>query len=170
MVYFLGQRTKGAMVAFLAACFVSGVANHFVAQFKGQPVLPSDVLAIHTAASVGGGYEYAIDNTLAFCIAVMLAAFAAITVVPSALHTRKAAIANTALGALALAVCCVGFSTINIENDLNVNVDVWSSLRFLSGARVAFVLRAACPENLRRARGPKAIPKRAPPSFAAKRP
>ena len=62
------------------------------------------------------------------CIAVMLAAFAAITVVPSALHTRKAAIANTALGASALAVCCVGFSTINIENDLNVNVDVWSSL------------------------------------------
>ena len=57
----------------------------------------------------------------------MLAAFAAIAVVPSALHTRKAAIANTALGALALAVCCVGFSTINIENDLNVNVDVWSS-------------------------------------------
>ena len=56
VVYFLGQRTKGAMVAFLVACFVSGVANHFVAQFKGQPVLPSDVLAIHTAASVGGGY------------------------------------------------------------------------------------------------------------------
>ena len=128
VVYLLGQRTKGAMVAFLVACFVSGVANHFVAQFKGQPVLPSDVLAIHTAASVGGGYEYVIDNTLAFCIAVMLAAFAAIAVVPSALHTRKAAIANTALGASALAVCCVGFSTVNIENDLNVNVDVWSSL------------------------------------------
>ena len=144
VVYFLGQRTKGAMVAFLVACFVSGVANHFVAQFKGQPVLPSDVLAIHTAASVGGGYEYAIDNTLAFCTAVMLAAFAAIAVVPSALHTRKAAIANTALGASALAVCCVGFSTINIENDLNVNVDMWSSLDSYQtqGSLLCFAQRA----------------------------
>lgn len=144
VVYFLGQRTKGAMVAFLVACFVSGVANHFVAQFKGQPVLPSDVLAIHTAASVGGGYEYVIDNTLAFCIAVMLVAFAAIAVVPSALHTRKAAIANTALGASALAVCCVGFSTVNIENDLNVNVDVWSSLDSYQaqGSLLCFAQRA----------------------------
>ena len=160
VVYFLGQRTKGAMVAFLVACFVSGVANHFVAQFKGQPVLPSDVLAIHTAASVGGGYEYAIDNTLAFCIAVMLAAFAAIAVVPSALHTRKAAIANTALGALALAVCCIGFSTINIENDLNVNVDVWSSLDSYQaqGSLLCFAQRS------------QKIPARAPPSFAARRP
>ena len=144
VVYFLGQRTKSAMVAFLVACFVSGVANHFVAQFKGQPVLPSDVLAIHTAASVGGGYEYAIDNTLAFCIAVMLASFAAIVVVPSALHTRKAAIANTVLGALALAVCYVGFSTVNIENDLNVNVDVWSSLDSYQaqGSLLCFAQRA----------------------------
>ena len=144
VVYFLGQRTKGAMVAFLAACFVSGVANHFVAQFKGQPVLPSDVLAIHTAASVGGGYEYAIDNTLAFCIAVMLAAFAAIAVVPPTKHTRKAAIANTALGAATLAACCVGFSTVNIENDLNVNVDVWSSLDSYQtqGSLLCFAQRA----------------------------
>lgn len=135
VVYFLGQRTKGAMVAFLVACFVSGVANHFVAQFKGQPVLPSDVLAIHTAASVGGGYEYAIDNTLAFCIAVMLAAFAAIAVVPSALHTRKAAIANTALGASALAVCP---TIIAIMNETYSDISTYPQLAESYGGPIPF--------------------------------
>ncbi len=144
IVYFLGQRTKGAMAAFLVACLACGVANHYVAQFKGQPILPSDVLAAQTAASVSGGYEYAIDNTLAFALAALFAMLAAIAAIPPAKHTRTIAIANTSFGAIALAACCVWFSTVNIEDDIGVRVDVWSSLDSYQqqGSLLCFAQRA----------------------------
>lgn len=143
-VYFLGQRTKGAMMAFLAACFACGAANHFVALFKGQPILPSDVLAIQTAAAVSGGYEYAVDNTLAYAIAALLAMFAAIVVAPPAKHTRAMSIASTSFGMAALVACCAWFSSINIEDDLGVRVDVWSSLDSYQqqGSLLCFAQRA----------------------------
>ncbi len=144
VVYFLGQRMKGAMMAFLVACLACGTANHFVAQFKGQPILPSDVLAIQTAAAVSGGYEYAIDNTLAFAIAGLLATMAAIILIPPAERTRTIAVANTSIGAAALVACCVWFSATNIEDDLGVRVDVWSSLDSYQqqGSLLCFAQRA----------------------------
>ncbi|MFR4802817.1 MAG: hypothetical protein ACLT98_05535 [Eggerthellaceae bacterium] len=80
IVYFLGQRSKTAMIAFLLACFVSGVANYFVSSFNGQPILPSDIMALKTAASVSSGYTYAIGNSVltAFCLLIATIAFIAI--------------------------------------------------------------------------------------------
>ncbi len=64
-------------------------------------------------------------------------------------------------------MCCVGFSTINIENDLNVNVDVWSSLDSYQaqGSLLCFAQRAQkiSPHE------PEGYSKRAPPSFAAQK-
>lgn len=64
IVYAAGQRTRGAVVAFLAACLLAGTANHFVILFKGQPIVPADVFALSTAASVGAGYTFALDARL----------------------------------------------------------------------------------------------------------
>ena len=56
---------------FLAACFLAGTANHFVIAFKGQPIVPADLLALSTAASVGSGYTFALDERLLEAAAVL---------------------------------------------------------------------------------------------------
>ena len=64
IVYFAGQRSRTAVALFLAACFLAGTANHFVIAFKGQPIVPADLFALSTAASVGSGYTFALDARL----------------------------------------------------------------------------------------------------------
>lgn len=128
IVYFLGQRSKTAMIAFLLACFASGVANYFVSSFKGQPVLPSDIMALKTAAAVSGGYTYAIGNSVlaAFCLLVAMVAF--IVILPKSKRTPRTVAAHAALGLAALAAFCVWFNAADIEKDYGCTVDVWSSL------------------------------------------
>ena len=128
IVYFLGQRSKTAMIAFLLACFASGVANYFVSSFKGQPILPSDIMALKTAAAVSGGYTYAIGNSVlaAFCLLVAMVAF--IVILPKSKRTPRTVAAHAALGLAALAAFCVWFNAADIEKDYGCTVDVWSSL------------------------------------------
>lgn len=128
IVYFLGQRSKTAMIAFLLACFASGVANYFVSSFKGQPILPSDIMALKTAAAVSGGYTYAIGNSVlaAFCLLVAMVAF--IVILPKSKRTPRTVAAHAALGLAALAAFCVWFNAADIEKDHGCTVDVWSSL------------------------------------------
>ena len=40
------------------ACCLWGVANHFVALFRGTPILPWDLTALGTAAAVAGNYRF----------------------------------------------------------------------------------------------------------------
>ena len=128
IMYFLGQRSKTAMIAFLLACFASGMANYFVSSFKGQPVLPSDIMALKTAAAVSGGYTYAIGNSVlaAFCLLVAMVAF--IVILPKSKRTPRTVAAHAALGLAALAAFCVWFNAADIEKDYGCTVDVWSSL------------------------------------------
>ena len=58
-VWFVLQRRNGSLLFCLAACLVGGLANYFLCLFKGQTILPADVLAISTAAEVSGGYDFA---------------------------------------------------------------------------------------------------------------
>lgn len=128
IVYFIGQRSKTSMVLFLCACFVSGVANYFVSAFKGQPILPSDVMALQTAASVSGGYDYVIGNSVltAFCLLLALLTLAAL--LPKSKRTPRKIIANTGAGLAVLAAFCIWFNVADIEKDYECTVDVWSSL------------------------------------------
>ena len=125
IVYAAGQRTRGAVVLFLAACLLAGVANHFVILFKGQPIVPADLFALSTAASVGGGYTFALDARLLEALAVFAVASTAVAYVPKVAATPRRAVAN---GACALALAgCFGWwmGSSNIEEAYACTVDVW---------------------------------------------
>lgn len=125
IVYAAGQRTRGAVVLFLATCLLAGVANHFVILFKGQPIVPADLFALSTAASVGGGYTFALDARLLEAIAVFAVASTAVAYVPKVAATPRRAVAN---GACALALAgCFGWwmGSSNIEEAYACTVDVW---------------------------------------------
>ena len=39
-------------------CCILGIAEHFVITFKGEAILPGDILALGTAMEVSEGYEF----------------------------------------------------------------------------------------------------------------
>ncbi|MFR3092396.1 MAG: hypothetical protein ACLTMP_12320 [Eggerthella lenta] len=124
IVYAAGQRTRGAVVAFLAACLLAGTANHVIL-FKGQPIVPADVFALSTAASVGAGYTFALDARLLEAASVFAIASTAIAFLPKVAATPRRAVAN---GACALALAsCFGWwiGTYDIEEAYACTVDVW---------------------------------------------
>ncbi|MDE7312507.1 MAG: LTA synthase family protein [Eubacterium sp.] len=61
-LYFVLPYKKLAAGIFLTGCLVFGLANYYVSQFKGNPVMPNDLLSLNTAFQVAGGYEFQITE------------------------------------------------------------------------------------------------------------
>ena len=85
LVYALCRRASLTTLIGGGACLFFGIANYFVIQFRGKPILPWDIQAIGTAFEVSGGYHYEITRMMAF--AVMLLAF--LTLLCFRLETRR---------------------------------------------------------------------------------
>ena len=58
LAYALTRRAWGAAAIGGAVAMTFGIANYFVVQFRGQPILPWDFQSFATAMTVSGGYEY----------------------------------------------------------------------------------------------------------------
>lgn len=54
----LTNSIRAAALTVGVSCFLASVANYYVFLFRGRPVLPWDLEAMGTAASVMGGYSY----------------------------------------------------------------------------------------------------------------
>lgn len=69
-LYFAGQRSGVATASGSAALAIVGLAQGFVVAFKGEAIMPSDLMALGTAAAVGGSFRYYLGTTafLAFAI------------------------------------------------------------------------------------------------------
>ncbi|MBX9034269.1 LTA synthase family protein [Gordonibacter massiliensis (ex Traore et al. 2017)] len=125
VVYFAGQRSRASVAAFLAACLAAGVANHFVIAFKGQPIVPADLFALSTAASVGSGYTFALDARLLEALAAFAACCAVLAFLPKVPATPRRVAAN-AVCALAVAGCFGWWmGSYDIEEAYACPVDVW---------------------------------------------
>lgn len=125
IVYTLGQRSRIAVVAFLAVCLLIGTANHFVILFKGQPVVPADLFALSTAASVSSGYSFALDGRLLACIVAFVLYCVALAFVPRITLKVRRVVAQTLVGILL--VGCFGWwmSACDLGKTYNCTVDVW---------------------------------------------
>lgn len=146
VVYFLGQRTRASIAIFLGLCLLIGTANHFVIEFKGQPIVPADLFSLNTAASVSSGYSFVPDQGIIIGIVVLALTCAALLfLVPKAqvTHRKINAAANIALAA----VFALGFAwwldSSDIEEDLSCKVDVWSVRKSYSeqGTLLCFLSR-----------------------------
>ncbi len=133
IAYFLGQR-RGVMPAiWLVALFALGIGQAFVAEFRGAALLPTDLLALSTAAEVSAGYTYTVTNpmlTAASALGVGLIACCLIrpaTPAPSRVRIIRP-IANIALGILCLATLQNAFSDIDLTKDYGINTDVWNPI------------------------------------------
>ena len=95
-LYLLGQRHAGLAVLGVLACLLVGYAENFVVRFRGSPILPWDLYAMQTAASVADGYVYSLDANL--CMALIPASLGvlALALVPYPLERARGKASRTA--------------------------------------------------------------------------
>ncbi len=78
-LYALCRRVWVTVFAAGAIFLTFGIANYFVVQFRGQPILPWDINSVGTAITVSGGYEYTPTQQMAlavmafFCVTILAA-------------------------------------------------------------------------------------------------
>lgn len=77
LAYILIFRIRASFTVMLVFVLVAGLANGYVIEFRGSPILPADLYLIDTAMEVSGGYNYAPTNEMCigisfFFIALML--------------------------------------------------------------------------------------------------
>lgn len=125
--WFLFQRRAAGPLALAACCLVFGLANYFLSLFKGQTVLPSDVLAVGTAAQVSVGYTYVLEDGPALALALLALLAAAAALVPAGRLSRVAVARNLACAFGAAALLANWYATHDLRQDYGVKVDVWAT-------------------------------------------
>lgn len=143
ILFFTLQRSRAGIVLFLILCLVAGIANHFLIEFKGQPVLPSDALAFKTALEVSGGYTYNIDSRLLETLCVFACALVAISYIPKSRTSLDNALRDLTIAAIVGTAALMGFKYVDFEHHLHIQVDPWSAKEAYSsqGSAACFVKR-----------------------------
>lgn len=126
IVFLAGQRTRASLAAFVGLCLMWGTANFFIITFKGQPIVPADLFALGTAASVAGGYSLFLTGRLVFCWALFAAYCVALAkLCPQRKRARWDVAANVLAAALLVCLGTMQYQAIDIKSDCDVTVDVW---------------------------------------------
>lgn len=126
ITFLAGQRTRASLAVFTGFCLLWGTANFFIITFKGQPIVPADLFALGTAASVAGGYSLFLTGRLVFCWALFAAYCIALAkLCPQRKRARWDVAANVLAAALLVCLGAMQYQAIDIKKDCEVTVDVW---------------------------------------------
>ena len=132
-LYLLGQRHGGAMVLVPVACCILGIAEHFVMTFKGEAILPSDILALGTAMEVSEGYEFTFTAGIVTSLALLEISLGLLSLIrPRKLstpaHVLPAIAGHLCAFLLVSVISLLGFSSIDLEQALNLGFDRWQPI------------------------------------------
>ncbi|MEC4183210.1 LTA synthase family protein [Adlercreutzia sp. R21] len=126
VVFLAGQRTRASLAVFVGLCLLVGTANFFIIEFKGQPIVPADLFALSTAASVAGGYTLFLTPRLVLCLGLFAAFCVALVLWCPKRPLTGRAVAVNCIAAVALAACgVVQYQTVDLKEAFQVKVDVW---------------------------------------------
>ena len=128
-LHMLFQRTGVGSALACVIFFVAGLAEYFVVEFKGTPIMASDVLALGTAATVSGDYTYSLNASVVGGLALALATILLLSLTPRPTHkTKHAALGNVAVSLAVVAVTVLGVTQINITDTWGIIVGGWAPL------------------------------------------
>ena len=130
ILYFAGQRCGGACCIAVVICCGFGIAEHFVIEFKGAALLPSDLLAMGTAMAVSEGYHFTFDTSIVASLTWAAVACAMLSLIsPPRLSKRSHVIANVGVNIMCalIAWSCVSsaFANVKLEDALEFSYDRW---------------------------------------------
>ncbi len=70
LLFFLTGRVRLSLIAGDVFFLLFGLVNHFVMEFRSEPIVPWDIFSVGTAAGVASDYDYTLTPTVIGCIAV----------------------------------------------------------------------------------------------------
>lgn len=111
------------------ACLIFGVANHFVVEFRGQPILPWDLSAVGTAAKVAGGYEFTLTRPMLLSAVGLLCAVllcVRIATVKKGELAPRTHLMERVTAAATCVVLVVLLFPVNILSYLDISVYAWN--------------------------------------------
>ena len=132
---FLAQRRAQALAVGVGACFVMGLAQHFVASFKTSAILPNDLFVLGTAAAVSGGYVYSVSGLVLLGLSCVLLACALCSLArpprTASARARALGVAGNLAVALASALALGAAVTVpSYFDDLGVEMEYWYSIDY----------------------------------------
>ena len=127
LAYALTRRAWAAVAIGGAASLTFGIANYFVVQFRGQPILPWDFTSFATALTVSGGYEYVPTRKMAvaaLCYICTVVACVKLSPHDGQTASRRARLVER-LTALGLALL-LGITLIPLDGLSHLGISVWA--------------------------------------------
>lgn len=124
VVYFLVPYKRAAAGMFLTVCLGFGVGNYYVGQFRGNPVMPGDLLSAGTAVQVAGGYVFEITNQVLTGVLSWYAGLAVLCCLPVK-TAGKNQLAKAVAAGLTVCVSMHHLGTVNVETAYGWQLDQW---------------------------------------------
>ena len=133
--YFLFQQHGAGPALVVAFCLVIGIAQYFVALFKGAVIQPADLLALGTAAEVSEGYEFVLNTLCVRAIEQACLALLACSYVIPVYHARhdiplwrRRGVVCSVLACLSLAALMWNVTVPDWREDYGVTITYWTTL------------------------------------------
>ena len=127
LLYAISRRVWVTALAGGLLFLIFGIANYFVVQFRGQPILPWDIQGFGTALTVSGGYTY--EPTPAMTVAAMgflLTVALCVKLSPREKPTRSLCLAERGAALGVAAALFVMLFPMNIMSGLGISVWAWN--------------------------------------------
>ncbi len=129
-LYFIGQRCGALPAVVVLACVGFGIGQHFILEFKSAAILPSDLLALETAAAVSGGYTYLVTDGIVTAVIGGEVAVALLSFIwPGRARSFAVGLANVAAnlcaGLALIGVLAGAYSSVKLEQALGFAYDRW---------------------------------------------
>ncbi len=115
-----------AIGLFWIAGFLFGAMNHYLAIFRGNPLMPTDIFSVGTALQVAGGYEFTPTKKIVFGALLCLACIVFLCVSPRkpAAHGKKRLI-GLGLRELFVVACMAFLLQVNIGETCGIRTKLW---------------------------------------------
>lgn len=129
LIYAISRRAWITAFAGGAAFLTFGIANYFVVQFRGQPILPWDFQTLSTALTVSGGYTYVFTREMLisiaafFCVVLFCLRFGVNR--KGSIPKRSRMADRLCAGTLSLALAVLIFPA-DILSDMGISVWAWN--------------------------------------------
>ena len=108
---------------------IFGVANMYVKQFKGIPLLPWDLSVIKTAAGVASNYQLTFNVQVLFTLTIMNVIFALLFWLPKAQKTKQRILYRTTCLFLSAAILITFYGTDFFQVTLGATPDFFNQAR-----------------------------------------
>lgn len=127
--WLVGQRRGWLVAACAAGLSALGIAQGFLLTLKGTAILPSDLLALGTAAAVADGFTYEVTPQIAQALMLLVASLDACVLMRPAGRPIGRVWGRAAVTAIVALAACLsaynGYSALDMREQYNISIDYW---------------------------------------------